>query len=212
MTHWTDEAAYASFLREIRHFHMPVHLLVGNHDDTRAFADAFLEALGDGNGFVQTYFETDSRRFVLLDTKSQKGHAGAHCAARRDRLARALDSTDAPLFLLLHRQPLQTGIAAMDRIMLQDVDLFYDVIEPHKARIRHLFFGHVNRAIFGNWRGINFSYMRGLSHQLSLDLDGSPDRIARNLETPAYGVVLLSEDQTNGHLHDFIDASNQFLL
>ena len=100
----------------------------------------------------------------------------------------------------------------MDRIMLQDAEAFYDVIAPHKARIRHLFFGHVHRAIFGNWRGISYSCMRGLNHQVALELNGAANRIAANFEPPAYGVVMLSDDQVTVHLHDFNDGSAQFFL
>jgi 3',5'-cyclic AMP phosphodiesterase CpdA len=41
MTHWRDAAAYGRFACEIRKLEMLVHLMVGNHDDTDAFAEAF---------------------------------------------------------------------------------------------------------------------------------------------------------------------------
>ncbi|WP_237029062.1 hypothetical protein [Phaeobacter porticola] len=41
MIHWGDAAAYARFLREIEELTMPVHLMVGNHDDTTAFWRGF---------------------------------------------------------------------------------------------------------------------------------------------------------------------------
>ena len=100
----------------------------------------------------------------------------------------------------------------MDRIMLQDAEAFHNVISSYKARIRHLFFGHVHRAIFGNWRGISYSCMRGLNHQVALVLNGAVDRIAANFEPPAYGVVTLSDDQVTVHLHDFADRSERFFL
>ena len=123
-----------------------------------------------------------------------------------------LDHSDDPVFLFMHHPPFKTGIASMDRIMLHDAEAFHDVIAPHKARIRHLFFGHVHRAIFGTWRGISYSGMRGLNHQVALELNGAADRIAANFEPPAYGVVLLSDDQVTVHLHDFADRSERFFL
>lgn len=212
LTHWGDAAAYSRFSQEIRALSMPVHLMVGNHDDTSAFAIAFPDILRDQNGFVQTSFETVHGWFLLLDTKDATTHAGAYCSTRRDWLAHELDRTDGAVHLFMHHPPFPTGIAAMDQIMLQDAEAFYDVIAPYQTRIRHLFFGHVHRAIFGNWHGISFSCMRGLNHQVALDLGGTPDRIAGNFEPPAYGVVLLSEDQVTVHLHDFTDASRQFFL
>lgn len=212
MTHRGDAAAYARFSQEIRAFSMPVHLMVGNHDDTSAFAKAFPDTSRDQNGFVQTGFDTGYGRFLLLDTKDATTHAGAYCSARRDWLAHELDGTDGSVSLFMHHPPFPTGIAAMDRIMLQDAEAFYDVIAPHKSRIRHLFFGHVHRAIFGNWRGISYSCMRGLNHQVALDLGGGAGRITGNFEPPAYGVVMLTENQVTVHLHDFTDASRPFFL
>lgn len=212
MTHWGDAAAYARFSREIKMLTMPVHLMVGNHDDTAAFGAAFPETPRDDTGFVQSGFDTSFGRFLLLDTKDQETHAGAYCAARQAWLDRELNQTDGPIVLFMHHPPFKTGIAAMDRIMLQDADAFYDVIAPHKTRIRHLFFGHVHRAIFGNWRGISYSCMRGLNHQVALELNGESERIAAKFEPPAYGVVLLSDDQVTVHLHDFADRSERFFL
>ena len=100
----------------------------------------------------------------------------------------------------------------MDRIMMQDAEPFYDVIAPHESRIRHLFFDHVHRAIFGNWRGISYSCMRGLNHQVALELKSENDKIQGNFEPPAYGVVLLSPDTVTVHLHDFSDQSENFEL
>lgn len=212
MTHWGDDAAYARFAREIGKLRMPVHLMVGNHDDTGAFASAFPDTPRDENGFVQTAFDTEHGHFLLLDTKEPGTHAGAYCAKRQDWLQGALERSDGPVLLFMHHPPFETGIKAMDRIMLQDAEAFYEVIAPHKTRIRHLFFGHVHRAIFGSWRGISYSCMRGLNHQVALDLETGPDRTAGNFEPPAYGVVLLSQDQVTVHLHDFTDASPRFFL
>jgi hypothetical protein len=96
--------------------------------------------------------------------------------------------------------------------MMHDSEAFHDVIAPHKARIRHLFFGHVHRAIFGNWRGIGFSCMRGLNHQVALDLSPEQPVIPGDLAGPAYGVVLLDDDRVVVHLHDFADRSPRFSL
>lgn len=212
MTHWGDAAAYATFAREIGKLRMPVHFMVGNHDDTTAFAAAFPTTPRDAQGFVQGGFDTPQGRFVMLDTKDPDSHAGAFCAQRRAWLRDELERTDGPVLLFMHHPPMQTGIAAMDRIMLREAEAFHGVLAPHKARIRHLFFGHLHRAVFGNWRGISYSCMRGLNHQVALDLDGDGARIAANFEPPAYGVVLLDADTVAVHLHDFTDTSPAFLL
>ncbi len=211
MTHWGDAAAYARFAAEIEKLKIPFHLMIGNHDDTPSLMQAFPVLPRDKNGFVQKVIETPLGRFLLLDTKAPKGHAGAYCKPRCDWLANQLEKPG-PVFLFMHHPPFEVGIKAMDAIMMQDAQPFYQVIAPHKVRIRHLFFGHVHRAIWGNWRGISYSCMRGLNHQVALDLDTPADRIKGNFEGPAYGVVLLAEDQITVHMHAFDENSSVFHL
>lgn len=212
MTHWGDADAYAAFRAEISRLTMPVHLMVGNHDDTEAFRRAFPNAPRDPGGFVQTTFETAFGRFILLDTRAPGTSAGAYCTARQEWLRSALSSAPGPVLLFMHHPPFDVGIASMDAIGLQDAEAFHEVIAPFKGKIRHLFFGHVHRAIFGNWRGVSFSCMRGLNHQVALDLGGATDRIRGSFEPPAYGVVLIDGDGVVVHLHDFTDRSATFTL
>ena len=207
MTHWGDADAYGAFRGEIERLAMPVHLMVGNHDDTEAFSDHFPSAPRDENGFVQFAFDTPYGRAICLDTKSPGTHAGGYCTARMAWLEAELSGTEQPILLFMHHPPFPVGISSMDRIMMQDAEAFHDVIAPHKARIRHLFFGHVHRAIFGNWRGLSFSCMRGLNHQVALDLTPEQTRISGNLEAPAYGVVLVGDDCVTVHMHDFTNRS-----
>lgn len=212
MTHWGDAEAYAAFRAQITRLAMPVQLMVGNHDDTGAFATHFPDVPRDDNGFVQYAFDTPQGRALCLDTKAPGTHAGGYCAARRDWLAAELARTSGPVFLFLHHPPFPVGITGMDRIMLQDAEAFHGVIAPHAARIRHLFFGHLHRAVFGNWRGISFSCMRGLNHQVALDLTATRADIPGNLEAPAYGVVLVDEHSVMVHMHEFAGRSPAFSL
>ena len=212
MTHWGDADAYAAFKAEVGRLAMPVRLMVGNHDDTAAFAEAFPDAPRDPAGFVQSTLETPFGACLFLDTKRPGTHAGAYCEARRAWLAETLAATEGPLLLFMHHPPFRVGIRPMDDIMMLDAEPFHDVIASHKARIRHLFFGHVHRAIFGNWRGVSFSCMRGLNHQVALDLTGDPGSIPGDFANPAYGVVLLDDDCVVVHLHDFMDRSPRYPL
>ena len=212
ISHWGDAQAYGTFAEEIGKLAMPVHLMVGNHDDAAALGEAFADLQRDENGFVQGVLDTEFGRFLLLDTYQEGSHAGGYCAKRLAWLKRQLDSDDRPVLIFMHHPPFAVGITAMDRIMMQDAEAFHDVLAPHKPRIRHLFFGHLHRAVFGNWRGISYSCMRALNHQVALELGGPADAVAGNFEPPAYGVVLLDGQNVAVHLHDFTDASERFQL
>ncbi len=212
LTHWGEAEAYVAFAAEISKLTMPVHLLVGNHDATEAFAQTFPDAPRDPNGFVQSAIDTSQGRCIFLDTHEPGTHAGAFCAQRRAWLETELAHSTGPVFLFMHHPPFPVGLAGMDAIMLQEAEAFYAVIAPHKDRIRHLFFGHLHRAVFGNWCGISFSCMRGLNHQVALDLNPTETDVLGNRETPAYGVVLADADQVVVHMHDFTQAETTYPL
>lgn len=212
LTHWGDPAAYEAFKAQITRLRCPVHLMVGNHDKTDALAKLFPAVPRDPHGFVQFSFDTGLGRAICLDTTVDGTHAGGYCSDRLSWLADQLGDTDGPVLLFMHHPPFKTGISAMDEIMMRDAGPFYNVLAPHKSRIRHLFFGHVHRAIFGNWRGISFSCMRGLNHQVALELNTTQASIQGDLASPAYGVVLIDGVSVVVHMHDFTDASPRFSL
>lgn len=212
ITEWGNPDDFEAFAAEIRRLEVPIHLVLGNHDDAEAFAAEFPTVSCNEDGFVQSAFDTDVGRFILLDSTRPGSDAGAFCEDRCAWLRSELESTQGPVLLFMHHPPFKVGIHAMDNIMLQDAEAFYAVIKPHKSRIRHLFFGHLHRAVFGNWRGISYSCMRGLNHQVALDLTGRSEWVQGSLEGPAYGVVLLDEDSVTVHMHEFADSSPRFAL
>ena len=92
--------------------------------------------------------------------------------------------------------------------MLEDPDAFAKVLEGHD--IRHIFFGHVHRPIAGSWRGIPFTTLRGLNHQLWLDFTIERG-IPCSMEPPAYAIAFLQGGAVIVHTHDFLDASPKYM-
>ncbi|PCI05213.1 MAG: phosphodiesterase [Hyphomicrobiales bacterium] len=212
LTHWGDEDAYLAFSEQINRLSMPYMLMMGNHDNTEAFAHFFPDSSRDHAGFIQSVHETTFGRFLFLDTSVTGTHAGGYCQQRLDWLEEQLETSHDPVLIFMHHPPFPVGIKGMDGIMMQDSEAFHKVLAPYKEIIRHLFFGHIHRPIFGNWRDISFSCMRGLNHQVALDLN-APDTIVHgNFEPPAYGIVLVNDDQIVVHMHEFLNTSPRFTL
>lgn len=212
LVHWRDPESYGIFAEAIKRLTMPVKLIPGNHDDPHALAQSVPGVQVDADGFVQFAHVTPVGRCLFLDTRKADSDAGEYCAKRLDWLKRQLAGSDDPIIVFMHHPPLKLGLKGMDRFALLDDEAFFAALEPHGARIRHLFFGHVHRPVFGNWRGISYSCMRGLNHQLALDLDAPKTRIPGSFEPPAYGVVLADLDQIVIHMHEFLDRSPRFDL
>lgn len=211
LTHWGEQAAYEALMEELSRLRMPVHLLIGNHDDRNAFRRVFRQAPADGEGYVQFAFSEGGARFIGLDTNEPQVSWGVFCDRRAAWLSAELAAHAEPVYLFMHHPPFPIGIAAMDNISLRETACLREAIGPHRTRIRHLFFGHLHRPLAGSWLGIPVSTVRGTNHQVALDLRGGP-AVPGSHEPPQYAVVLAADEQTIVHLHDYQDGSARFDL
>jgi 3',5'-cyclic AMP phosphodiesterase CpdA len=211
LTHWGEAEAYGNFADAMAALKIPYIAMVGNHDLRQVCLETLRAAPRDSNGFVQGTRQTEHGLFVFLDTLDETSHAGEMCAKRLDWLADRLAAAPADMsfVMFMHHPPFPVGIEAMDKIALKQSEEFADVIEPYRARIRHLFFGHVHRPISGSYGNIPFSTLRGTNHQVWFELDPEAEHLASH-EPPAYGVVLVDRQTLVVHSHDFLDESPRF--
>jgi Icc protein len=212
LTHWGEAEAYANFAEAMAALGIPYIAMVGNHDRRQVGLGALETAPRDANGFVQGTRQTPHGLFVFLDTLDEASHAGEMCAKRLGWLAETLAAApaDMPFVVFMHHPPFPVGVHAMDEIALKQSAEFAEVIAPYRARIRHLFFGHVHRPISGSYGRIPFSTLRGTNHQVWFELDPNADEHLASHEPPAYGVVLVDRETLVVHAHDFLDASLRF--
>lgn len=203
--------AYRQLAEQLRRLPMPVLPLLGNHDNRANFRKFFPQVPVDGNGFVQYEASIGRYRGLFLDTNEPGVSYGVLCEKRARWLAERLGEDDRPVLLFMHHPAFVLGIPSMDRIALLDTKPFQAALEGHPHRIKHLFFGHIHRPIFGSWRGIPFSTMRGTNHQVALQLNDTA-KIPGSHEPPQYSVVLLQEESVTVHVHDFLDRSERFWL
>ncbi len=206
------EPAYQALAAITARLPMPVYLLAGNHDDRAALARGYPGVATDDAGFIQTAFDTAHGRFLLLDTLDPGNPGGAYCRQRQAWLRAQLQDPTVPgFFIAMHHPPLAVGVPSMDQYALRDPQAFRDLLAPHRARIRHLFFGHLHRPIGGSWHGIPFSVVRSPNHQIALEMRPGTE-VAGCREAPAYGVVLIDETSVVVHHHDFQNRSERFWL
>ncbi len=212
LTHWGASEAYDILREEASRLPLPIHLMLGNHDNRENFLAAFPETLRDGNGFVQRILDTPAGRCILLDSNEPGVSWGVLCRQRLDWLDQQLKASgDKPILLFCHHPPFPVGLPKMDSISLRNPEGFAEVVLPHCHRIRHFFFGHLHRPICGSWHGIPFSTMRGTNHQVALDFKRA-DAVPGSHEPPAYAVVLVDEASVVVHFHDYLDQTATFDL
>ena len=207
-----DEVSYAHLKAIIETAKLPIHILIGNHDRRPNFLKVFTSAETDPNGFVQFTVDTSAGRFIGLDTNDDVDrNIGVLCEKRLEWLSRELErAAGMPVYIFMHHPPFAVGIKKMDTIGLQNVESFADVVTG-RDNVRHIFFGHLHRPISGSWRGIPFSFLPAMNHQVALDFV-IEERVPGSHEPPAYGVVFVEADSTVVHLHNFLDRTGTFNL
>lgn len=187
-----ETAAYGWMKDRLERFSLPTFLLLGNHDDRGRFKSVFTDHPCDAGGFIQQAHAIDAGMFLFLDTlKEGGGSEGAYCEERRAWLREQLAAAqDRPVYLFLHHPPFDIGIDYMDVIKLEDAEAFGEVIE--QANIRHLFCGHVHRALYTSWRGIACTSLPGTNHQVPLVTGSVATSYSR--EPAMIGVVTIESD------------------
>lgn len=209
LAHRGERAAYDALHRKLDELAMPVRLLIGNHDDRSIFRERFPRVPVDEQGFVQSVLDTPRGRLIFLDTNQPGTHAGRYCEARQAWLgARLAEAAQRPVYLFMHHPPFSVAYRPLDDLMLEGGDTFADLLRG--SAIRHLFLGHVHRPIAGSWRGIPFTTLRGLNHQVWLDFSVNHG-LPCSLEPPAYAIIFLKDDAVVVHMHDFLDDSPKYL-
>jgi len=200
LTERGEVEAYAALKERLKKFPIPVHLMMGNHDDRANFLKVFSGPSEDG--FVQHRLIQGGQHFLFLDTlKGGPSSAGLYDEPRRKWLRAALaDAGGAPVFIFMHHQPFSIHHPLMDLIPLEDGEGFGDLLAGHN--VRHIFFGHAHRTISGQWRGMSYSALPGLNHQLPLV--GGSVRTIYSDEPAMYSVVHANGEQITVHSDAFM--------
>jgi 3',5'-cyclic-AMP phosphodiesterase len=207
LTREGEPEAYQRLRQLLRMLPCPAHLMLGNHDDRAAFRAVFPDAAVDAAGFVQQAFATPAGLCVMLDTLEQGKGEGRLCARRLAWLAdRLAESGATPVLLFLHHPPMPVGMASMDSVALLDAEALWEVLAPHRARIRHLFHGHLHRPIAGSWRGIPLSSLRGTAFEVVFP--AAPGAVGvGTLSLPCYALVRVAGEDVVVHTLDLVDPA-----
>lgn len=204
LAEFSEPDAYAWLQDRLNSFPIPCFLMIGNHDDRVVFQTIFPNHPKDAAGFVQHVHTTNDHVFIFLDT-AKDGHnvdEGQMCPPRLAWLKEQLIAAgDKPCYLFMHHPPFDIGIPYTDDIKLVEIKEFAETLDSGR-NIRHIFFGHVHRMTYVNWRGISFTSLPSLNHQIPLNAASVEGEYCN--EPPAYGVVLVEPDQLTVHFNTFL--------
>lgn len=141
LTHDGGTPALRRLAHQLGALNAPVHLLPGNHDDTRLFACA----LKRGGFHTRGSFTLRCWQTVLLDCavpNAVHGHLRSAELARLDATLHADPGHHA--LVCLHQQPVPVGSAWLDRHMLDNADALFAILDRH-PQVRGVIWGHVHQ-------------------------------------------------------------------
>ncbi|MDX8499415.1 phosphodiesterase [Mesorhizobium sp. VK4C] len=203
LTESGETESYADLGSALSRLSVPYRLLPGNHDRRANLIAAFPENGTDGNGFVQSVFDTPEGRLVFLDSLAEGRVTGELCDNRLAWLdARLAEAEGRSAYLFLHHPPVELGLTILDPLGLEQPQRLLDVLMRH-GNVRYIFFGHVHRDIAGMVAGIPFSAQRGLNARFMLDLVG--EEVVEQAP-PAYSIILIDGARVVIHSCDFLES------
>lgn len=130
---------------------MPVHPLMGNHDDREALQAAFADHPGvaSGNGSVQYSARIGPVTLIACDSSKPGDFAGRLGADRLDWIANELErAAGTPTILAIHHPPIDTGLHEFDvEIPLAASDRAALAAIPHQPDL--IVAGHIHLPVHG---------------------------------------------------------------
>lgn len=206
LTDTGDRASYMRLRARLKEAHLPVRLMIGNHDHRETFAEVFEQEGCDEAGFVQGIQDLGDTRLIFLDTlfappyDYPASHCGWMCDTRLAWLDRQLAAAPGRVVIFMHHPPHDVGLRAMDYLKLRNGRAFHDLIARH-GTLAHLVCGHVHRVISGSHRGVPFSVFKSPMMQMPLDFH-TLDFEAECDDPPALGIIRLTPEAVLIHSED----------
>lgn len=202
LTHHGSPIQYARLKDCLAECPIPVHLMLGNHDDRANFSNAFEQNTEAAFGFIQFRLDYDHHTILCLDTKDADApdhHSGLLCAKRLTWLDRQLkDAKGQFITVICHHPPHEVGFPGMDAIRLRNGG----ALLARAKGFDQLICGHVHRTIMGSLQGLPFAMLKSTCHQAPLDFV-DPETSSSIDEAGAYGVLCLMKRSVVLHTEDY---------
>ena len=199
----------------IASFPIPIHWMLGNHDDKTAFQTVF-ETSNAAASSISSVIETDTLRIIMLDSHGTGRHAGYFDTAQASWLDKTLtEKPDTPTLIAIHHPPIFAGIEWMPVNNQNGWETeLAKAVAPHRQVIK-LICGHLHRPADAMWRGLPVTICSSTSPQLALDLrkidPARPDGRALMVdEAPAFAIHIWTGNSLISH-HLRTDHSNTLI-
>ena len=190
-------------------FSVPVHLIVGNHDNRDYLKSTFPQY--NAGKFIQYSKQISGKNFIFLDTLVPGERYGKLCSKRLDWLQKELDKNqDKPTYLFMHHHPVPCGLQEMDTVAdFRTAEAFWELLDGY-SNVKHIFFGHIHRVVNATKKCVTMHSTRSTAFQVSYLPDTKLEYLT-NKENPMYAVVEIDEhDSIRIHQHEYLDEKEYY--
>jgi len=172
---------------------VPLHTVVGNHDDLKALKkSSLLEKAKHYQGYGS--FDHGNLHLVLLNTA---GTGKSHGNIEEEQLLWLSEdlwaNRNKPVLIFMHHHPIDSGIPWLDKMKLENADAFWDIVPHYSNNILGVFFAHLHIQISTVIRGVLVASSPAVCFQYSGNNDASKAALSR--EQPGFNLIDVKDRQ-----------------
>jgi Icc protein len=166
---------------------VPLHTVVGNHDDLKALKKSTLVEDGKSERGYGS-FNQGKLHFILLNTtRTGKSHGNIEEEQLFWLSEDLWANHDKPVLIFMHHQPIDSGVPWLDKMKLENADAFWKIVPPYSNNILGVFFAHVHMQISTVVRGILVASSPAVCFQYSGNTDAS--KLELSPEQPGFNLI-----------------------
>lgn len=174
----------------------PLYYAVGNHDGRGAMREHLLKVPRNDDRYFYDFIQRDVH-FLVLDTVGSPDPQGYISEEQldwlRDKCATSLAQS---ICLVVHHIPVSTDVPWLNENMqIMNNNALFNILVPHRERLRGVFFGHIHRAFTAFREGIVCSAAPSAFAQFHLY--PGEERPAFDFDAPGgFSVVTIRDQET----------------
>ncbi len=168
-------------------FQVPLHIVVGNHDDLKTLKNSSLLEKGrDNPGYGS--FDHGHLHIILLNTAVTGKSHGTIAEEQLLWLSEDLSGNhDKPVLIFMHHHPIDSGIPWLDKMKLENANEFWEIVPPYSKNILGVFFSHLHIQISTVIRGVLVASPPALCFQYSGNNNASKAELSA--EQPGFNLI-----------------------
>ncbi|MBI5040318.1 MAG: 3',5'-cyclic-AMP phosphodiesterase [Gammaproteobacteria bacterium] len=141
LSHDGGTPSYRRFVQLLAPLDAPIYCLPGNHDALNIFSCALKGSRVHSGGRLLA----DNWQLIFLDSAAPGAVHGHLRPAELARLENALrEHPERHTLICLHHQPVPIGSAWLDKLILDNADALFEVVDRH-SQVRGILWGHVHQ-------------------------------------------------------------------